>query len=97
MSDQKEFKMELGFERSFLPTRSSNIKIIATIAGEIDEKLYQDAVRKLGSKHPYLRSSVVMRADGTAYLTTQAGKEPEAIIVTVSSNDDLESISPPPL
>ena len=89
MSEQKKFKMELSFERSFLPTRSSNIKIIATISGSIDEKLFRNAVGKLGSKHLYLRSKVVMRADGTAYLTTQGGKEPEAMIVTGSSDTDV--------
>jgi len=89
MSEQKDFKMELTFERSFLPTRSSNIKIIAYVAGEIDETLFRAAVGKLALKHPYLRSKVVMRADGTAYLTTEGGKEPEAIIVTGTSNADV--------
>ena len=89
MSKEKEFKMELTFERSFLPTRSSNIKIIAYVAGDIDEKLFSAAVHKLSLKHPYLRSKVVMRADGTAYLTTEGGKDPEAIIVTGSSNADV--------
>ena len=91
MTKEKDFKMELTFERSFLPTRSSNIKIIAYVAGEIDEKLFRAAVRKLATKHPYLRSKVVVRADGTAYLTTEGGKEPEAIIVTGSSNADVLS------
>jgi NRPS condensation-like uncharacterized protein len=89
MSKEKEFKMELTFERSFIPTRSSNIKIIAYVAGEIDGTLFRDAVRKLALKHPYLRSKVVMRANGTAYLTTEGGKEPEAVIVTGTSNADV--------
>jgi hypothetical protein len=50
----KEFKMELAFERAFLPTRSSNIKIVAYVAGEIDENLFREAVRKLAIKHPSL-------------------------------------------
>jgi len=89
MSKEKEFKMELTFERSFLPTRSSHIKVIAYVAGEIDETHFRAAVRKLALKHPYLRSKVVMRADGTAYLTTEGGKEPEVIIVTGSSIADV--------
>jgi len=89
MPEEKEFKMELTFERSFLPTRSSNIKIIAYVAGEIDETLFRSAICKLASKHPYLRSKVVMRADGTAYLTTEGGKEPEAIIIVGTSNADV--------
>jgi NRPS condensation-like uncharacterized protein len=89
MSKEKNFKMELTFERSFLPTRSSNIKVIAYVDGEIDEALFRAAVRKLASKHPYLRSKVVMRADVTAYLTTEGGKEPEAIVVTGTSNADV--------
>ena len=89
MSKEKEFKMELTFERSFLPTRSSNIKIIASADGEIEGGLFRDAVHKLGLKHPYLRSKVVVRADGTAYLTTEGGKEPEAIIVAGSSQADI--------
>jgi len=89
MANGKEFKMELTFERSFLPTRSSNIKIIAYVVGEIDEKLFRAAVRKLAIKHPYLRSKVVMREDGTAYLTTEGGKEPEAIVVAGTSDGDV--------
>jgi len=89
MTKLNEFKMELTFERSFLPTRSSNIKIIAYVAGEIDEIFFYAAVRKLGFKHPYLRSKVVMRTDGTAYLATEGGREPEAIIITGSSNEDI--------
>jgi NRPS condensation-like uncharacterized protein len=86
---ENKFLRELTFERSFLPTRSSNIKIIAYVAGEIDENLFRAAVRKLALKHPYLRSKVVMREDGTAYLTTEGGKGPEAIIVSGSSNADV--------
>jgi NRPS condensation-like uncharacterized protein len=86
---ENEFLRELTFERSFLPTRSSNIKIIAYVAGEIDENLFRAAVRKLALKHPYLRSKVVRREDGTAYLTTEGGKEPEAIIVSGSSIADV--------
>jgi len=89
MSSQKEFKMDLTFERSFLPTRSSNIKIVAYVDGEINEKLFRDAVSKLASKHPYLRSKVVMREDGTAYLTTEGGKEPKAVVILGNSNVDL--------
>ena len=61
MSSQKEFQMELTFERSFLPTRSSNIKIVTYVDSEINEKLFRDAVSKLAIKHPYLRSKVVMQ------------------------------------
>ena len=89
MTKENEFLRELSFERSFLPTRSSNIKIIAYVAGEIDENLFRAAVRKLGLKHPYLRSKVVMRANGTAYLTTEGGKEPKPIIVSGTSNSDV--------
>ena len=89
MTNGKEFKMELTFERSFLPTRSSNIKIIAYVVGEIDETLFRAAIRKLAAKHPYLRSKVVMRANGTAYLTTEGGREPEAIVLTGVSNADV--------
>jgi NRPS condensation-like uncharacterized protein len=89
MTEEKEFKMELTFERSFLPTRSSNIKITAYVDGEIDEKLFREAVSKLAIKHPYLRSKVVMREDGTAYLTTEGGKEPKVVVVTGNSNDDV--------
>jgi NRPS condensation-like uncharacterized protein len=89
MTKDKEFKMELTFERSFLPTRSSNIKIIAYVDGEIDEKIFHDAVSKLPIKHPYLRSKVVMREDGTAYLTTDGGFEPKAIVVSGNSNADV--------
>ena len=86
---ENEFRMELTFERSFLPTRSSNIKIAAYVAGEIDEDLFRNAVHKLAKKHPYLRSKVVMRDDGTAYLTTRGGKEPETIILPGSSDEDI--------
>jgi len=89
MSKENEFRMELTFERSFLPTRSSNIKIVAYVAGEIDEDLFRNAVRKLAKKHPYLRSKVVMREDGTAYFTTVGGKEPEPIVVSGSSDEDI--------
>lgn len=89
MSKEKEFKMELTFERSFLPTRSSNIKIVAYVDGTIDEKLFLNAVRKLSIKHPYLRSKVIMREDGTAYLTTEGGKEPKSVIVMGKSNADV--------
>jgi hypothetical protein len=40
MTKEKEFKMDLTFERSFLPTRSSNIKIVAYVDGEINEELF---------------------------------------------------------
>ncbi len=89
MSSQKEFKMDLTFERSFLPTRSSNIKIVAYIDGEINEKLFRDAVSKLAIKHPYLRSKIVMREDGTAYLTTEGGKEPKFVMVPGNSHADV--------
>ena len=89
MSSQKEFKMDLTFERSFLPTRSSNIKIVAYVDGEINEKLFRDAVSKLAIKHPYLRSKVVMRQDGTAYLTTEGGKDPKSVVVPGNSNADV--------
>lgn len=85
----KEFKMDLTFERSFLPGRSSNIKIVVYVDGEIDEKLFREAVSKLAMKHPFLRSKVIMREDGTAYLTTEDGKEPKVIVVQGKSNDDI--------
>ena len=89
MTEEKEFEMELTFERAFLPTRSSNIKVVAYVAGEINENLFRDAVSKLSIKHPYLRSKVVMREDGTAYLTTEGGKEPKSVVVPGSSNADV--------
>ena len=89
MTKEKEFELELTFERAFLPTRSSNIKIVAYVNGEINEKLFRDAVSKMGIMHPYLRSKVIMREDGTAYLTTEGGKEPKSIVVTGSSNADV--------
>ena len=89
MTEEKEFEMELTFERAFLPTRSSNIKVVAYVAGEIDENLLRDAVSKLATKHPYLRSKVVMREDGTAYLTTEGGKEPKSVVVQGNSNADV--------
>ncbi|MBY9006970.1 MAG: hypothetical protein KGD63_09435 [Candidatus Lokiarchaeota archaeon] len=81
--------MELTFERSFLPTRSSNIKIVTYVDGKINEKLFRDAVSKLAIKHPYLRSKVIMHEDGTAYLTTEGGKEPKSVIVSGNSNTDV--------
>jgi NRPS condensation-like uncharacterized protein len=57
--------------------------------GEIDEKLFRDAVSKLAIKHPYLRSKIVMREDGTAYITTEGGKEPKLIIVPGKNNADV--------
>ena len=89
MTEEKEFEMELTFERAFLPTRSSNIKIVVYVSGEINENLFRDAVSKLATKHPYLRSKVVMREDGTAYLTTEGGKEPKSVVVPGSSNADV--------
>jgi NRPS condensation-like uncharacterized protein len=89
MTEEKEFEMELTFERAFLPTRSSNIKVVAYVAGEIDENLFRDAVGKLATKHPYLRSKVVMREDGTAYLTTEGGKEPKSVVVQGNSDADV--------
>ncbi len=85
----QEYKMELTFERSFLPTRSSNIKIIAYLAGEIDEKSFRQAVSKLALKHPYLRSKIVLREDGTAYLTARGGKDPRSIVVQGRSEADI--------
>jgi len=85
----QEFKMELTFERSFLPTRSSNIKIIAYLAGEVDEKSFRKAISKLAQKHPYLRSKIVMREDGSAYLTTQGGKEPKSVVMRGASEADI--------
>ena len=89
MTEEKEFRMDLTFERSFLPTRSSNIKIVAYVDGEINEKLFREAVSKLAIKHPYLRSKVIMREDGTAYLTTEGGKEPKSVVVPGNSNADV--------
>ena len=53
MIKEKEFKMELTFERSFLPTRSSNIKIVAYLDGEINEESFRDAVSKLAIVESY--------------------------------------------
>jgi hypothetical protein len=93
MTEDKEFKMDLTFERSFLPTRSSNIKIIAYVEGQIDEDIFREAVGKLAIKHPFLRSKVIMREDGTAYLTTDGGKKPKVVVVSGSSDSDgLEAI-----
>ncbi len=89
MTKEKEFKMDLTFERSFLSTRSSNIKIVAYVDGKINEKLFRDAVSKLAFKHPYLRSKVIMREDGTAYLTTEGGKEPKSVVIPGNSNADV--------
>ena len=89
MTKEKEFKMELTFERAFLPTRSSNIKVVAYVGGEINEKLFHDAVSKLATKHPYLRSKVVMREDGTAYFTTEGGKKPKSVVFAGNSNADV--------
>jgi hypothetical protein len=89
MTEKNEFRMDLTFERSFLPGRSSNIKIIAYVDGQIDEEFFREAVSRLATKHPYLRSKVVMREDGSAYLTTEGGKEPKAIVVTGGSNADV--------
>ena len=85
----EEYNMELTFERSFLPTRSSNIKIVAYLKGEIEEKRFRDAVIKLAMKHPYLRSQIVMREDGTAYLTTRGGKEPISVVIEGTSDTDI--------
>jgi hypothetical protein len=89
MTKEKEFTMDLTFERSFLPTRSSNIKIVAYTEGEINENLFRDSVSKLSIKHPYLRSKVIMREDGTAYITTEGGKEPKSVVVPGNSNADV--------
>jgi hypothetical protein len=89
MTKEEEFIMDLTFERSFLPTRSSNIKIVAYVDGETNEDLFRDAVSKLAIKHPYLRSKVIMREDGTAYLTTEGGKEPKSVVVPGNSNADV--------
>jgi hypothetical protein len=89
MTKEKEFRMDLTFERAFLPTRSSNIKVVAYLDGEINEKLFRDAVRKLAVKHPYLRSRVIMQEDGTAYLTKEGGKEPKSIVVPGNTNADV--------
>jgi NRPS condensation-like uncharacterized protein len=89
MTKENEFKMELIFERAFLPGRSSNIKIVAYVDGQISEELFRDAVSKLAIKHPYLRSKVIMQDDGTAYLTTEGGKEPRSIVIPGSSNADV--------
>jgi hypothetical protein len=89
MTEEKEFKMELTFERSFLPGRSSNIKIVAYVDGEIDKDVFQDAVGKLATKHPLLRARVVMREDGSSYLTTEGGKEPKVVITSGDTNDDV--------
>ena len=43
MTKEKEFRMDLTFERSFLPTRSSNIKIVAYDLfrlGMLDQAVY---------------------------------------------------------
>ncbi|MFC2069163.1 hypothetical protein ACFLTP_09205 [Chloroflexota bacterium] len=85
----KEYKMDLTNERSFLPARSSNIKIVAYVDGEINENSFRDAVSKLAIKHPYLRSKVIMREDRTAYLTTEGGKEPKSVVVLGNSNADV--------
>ena len=89
MDIQKEFKMDLTFERSFLPTRSSNIKIVVYVDGEINERFFRDAVSKLAIKHPYLRSKVVMREDRTAYFSTEGGKEPKSVVVLGKTNADV--------
>jgi hypothetical protein len=89
MNEKKDFKMDLTFERSFLPGRSSNIKIIAYIDGQIDENIFRKAINKLAMKHPFLRSKVIMREDGTAYLTTEGGKKPKAVVVPGKSSADV--------
>lgn len=81
--------MDLTFERSFLPARSSNIKIITYVDGVINENLFHEAVSKLAIKHPYLRSKIVMREDGTTYLTTEGGKKPKSVVVQGNSNVDV--------
>ena len=89
MTKEQEFTMNLTFERSFLPTRSSNIKIIAFVDGEINEKPFRDAVSKLALKHPFLRSKVAMREDGTAYLTSEGGKDPKSVVVPGNTNAEV--------
>jgi hypothetical protein len=59
------------------------------VDGEIDNKIFHGAVSKLALKHPFLRSKIIMRKDGTAYLTTEGGKEPKSVIISGSSNSDV--------
>lgn len=89
MIKNKEFEMDLSFERSFLPTRSSNIKIVVWVEGKIEDKVFQDAITKLASKHPLLRSKIVIREDGTSYLTTKGGKQPKVIIKNGISDKEI--------
>jgi NRPS condensation-like uncharacterized protein len=89
MTIEEEFNMDLTFERSFLPGRSSNIKIIAYVDGQIDENIFREAINKLAMKHPFLRSKVVMREDGSAYITTEGGLKPKAVVVTGGSHADV--------
>jgi NRPS condensation-like uncharacterized protein len=62
------------------------------VDGDIDEELFRNAVSKLAIKHPYLRSKIVMRKNGTAFLTTKGGKEPKSIVVDNSNADLFDAI-----
>lgn len=91
-SRRDPFQMDLTFERSFLPGRSSNIKIIAEIEGHISKKNFEHAVSKLANKHPLLRSKVVVREDGSAYFSTENAPKPKIIFLD-SQTDIFQAIA----
>ncbi|UYP45475.1 hypothetical protein NEF87_001760 [Candidatus Lokiarchaeum ossiferum] len=88
-SNLETFQMNLTFERSFLPARSSNIKIVAAVKGQITPEAFHNAVTKLALKHPLLRSRVIVRSDGSAYLTTEGGCCPKVIIKEERTTEDI--------
>lgn len=87
--EQTVFEMDLTFERSFLSNRLSYIKIITYLDGIIEIDLFQEAVKNLAIKHPFLRSRIIVREDGTAYITTSGGAFPKVVIAQGKSRLDV--------
>ncbi|MDH5439910.1 MAG: condensation domain-containing protein [Candidatus Bathyarchaeota archaeon] len=84
----QSFQRELAIERLLYRYPLNVIKMIIRLESSVNRNMLKRAVEKVCRKHPFLRSRIVLRDDGTAYFTTDGAQEMRLKVRQKTSDDD---------
>ena len=88
----QSFQRELAIERLLYRYPLNVIKMIVRLQSPVNRSTLKRAVEKVCRKHPFLRSKIVLRDDGTAYFTTDAAQEMRLKARQKTSDDDYVKV-----
>lgn len=88
----QSFQRELAIERLLYRYPLNVIKMIVRLESSVDRYMLERAVEKVCRKHPFLRSRIVLRDDGTAYFTTDGAQEMRLKVRQKTSDDDYVKV-----